>query len=68
MTESSPATASRRLACPRCGTAFECSQSDDCWCAAEPYKLPVTSAEDCFCPTCLRRAAAEQEAARRKPR
>jgi hypothetical protein len=54
--------ATRRLACARCGAAFECAPGGDCWCAAEPYKLPLTAAgeiEDCLCPTCLRKAAAE---------
>lgn len=52
----------RRLACARCGTAFECGLSGDCWCAAEPYRLPLTAAgasEDCLCPQCLRKAAAQ---------
>ena len=51
----------RRLACARCGTAFECGAPGDCWCAAEPYRLPLTAAganEDCLCPACLRKAAA----------
>ncbi|HEX3338223.1 MAG TPA: cysteine-rich CWC family protein [Pseudolabrys sp.] len=54
------ATTPRRLSCARCGTAFECGLSTDCWCAAEPYRLPMTKAwiEDCLCPTCLRKAAA----------
>jgi len=32
-------------------------------CAAEPYRLPLTSAgvsEDCLCPDCLRQAAAAE--------
>jgi hypothetical protein len=56
----------RRLACARCGTAFECGLSDDCWCAAEAYRLPLTQAgadEDCLCPSCLRKAAAAPAAA-----
>jgi hypothetical protein len=50
----------RVLACIRCGAAFECGLSGDCWCAAEPYRLPMTKAslEDCLCPSCLRKAAA----------
>ena len=54
----------RRLACARCGTAFECGLSGDCWCAAEPYRLPLTAAgasEDCLCPECLRKVAAQFE-------
>ena len=57
---------SRRLACARCGAAFECSPGGGCWCAAEPYRLPLTQAgeiEDCLCPTCLRQAAALPRAA-----
>ncbi|MSO67440.1 MAG: hypothetical protein EXR03_09250 [Pseudolabrys sp.] len=50
----------RKLACARCGAAFECGLGGECWCAAEPYRLPVTdaAAEDCLCPACLRKAAA----------
>lgn len=61
MTEQAP-NASRRVACARCGTTFECGLSGGCWCADEPYRLPLTAAgvsEDCLCPACLRRAAAE---------
>jgi len=49
----------RRLACARCGAAFECGLGGDCWCAAEPYRLPLpdAAAEDCLCPACLRKAA-----------
>ena len=52
---------SRKLACARCGSVFECALAGDCWCAAEPYRLPLTTAgaiEDCLCPACLRQAAA----------
>ncbi|MGA7531316.1 MAG: cysteine-rich CWC family protein [Pseudolabrys sp.] len=61
------ATTPRRLSCARCGTAFECGLSTDCWCAAEPYRLPMTKAwiEDCLCPTCLRKAAAALADSRR---
>ena len=55
----------RQLSCARCGTAFECGQAEGCWCAAEPYKMPLTAAganEDCLCPACLRKAAAAQPA------
>ena len=51
---------SRQLACARCGTVFECRLAGECWCAAEPYRLPLT-AEDCLCPACLRKAAALQD-------
>jgi hypothetical protein len=50
----------RRLACARCGTAFDCALGGECWCAAEPVRLPLTAAgvsEDCLCPQCLRKAA-----------
>ena len=55
----SEAPAPRRLACARCGTAFDCGLGGECWCAAEPYRLPMTDAtrEDCLCPACLRQAA-----------
>jgi hypothetical protein len=56
----------RRLACARCGTAFECGAPGECWCAAELYRLPLTPAgeiEDCLCPACLRKAAALPRAA-----
>jgi len=50
----------RRLNCARCGTAFKCSLGGGCWCAAEPYRLPISeqTTEDCLCPACLRAAAA----------
>jgi hypothetical protein len=52
----------RKLACARCGAAFDCSLEGGCWCAAEPYRLPLPatsgSDEDCLCPACLRKAAA----------
>ena len=54
------ATATRTLACARCGTVFECQLAGGCWCVAEPYRLPLTAdgaAEDCLCPACLRQAA-----------
>ena len=55
-----PPNSPRTLACARCGTAFECRPAGGCWCAAEPYRLPLTAegaAEDCLCPACLRQAA-----------
>jgi len=57
-----PISTSRKLACARCGTVFECGLGGTCWCAAEPYRLPMTNAatEDCLCPACLRKAAADQ--------
>jgi hypothetical protein len=52
----------RRLACARCGAAFGCAPGG-CWCAAEPYRLPMTdtAVEGCLCPACLRKAAAAAE-------
>jgi hypothetical protein len=51
----------RKLACARCGAAFDCSLEGGCWCAAEPYRMPLPattgSDEDCLCPDCLRKAA-----------
>jgi hypothetical protein len=51
----------RQLACARCGAAFECAVAGDCWCAAEPYKLPMPTdaSEDCLCPACLRQLAVQ---------
>jgi hypothetical protein len=57
------AALTRHLVCARCGKQFECGPPGDCWCAAEPYRLPMTEAgaeEDCLCPACLRQAAAAQ--------
>jgi len=57
----------RRLACARCGAAFDCGRSGECWCAAEPYRMPLTQAgeiEDCLCPACLRALAASAPPAR----
>jgi hypothetical protein len=55
-------TPPRRLACARCGTVFDCSLGGGCWCAAEPYRLPMPdeAAADCLCPDCLRAKAAAQ--------
>ena len=59
--------AMRRLACARCGAAFECgSAAGNCWCAAEDFRLPLPpagSTEDCLCPACLRKAAGAQAGA-----
>jgi hypothetical protein len=50
----------RKLACARCGAAFDCNLEGGCWCAAEPYRLPMLdAAQDCLCPACLRKAAAD---------
>ena len=53
----------RRLACARCGTAFDCGSGGSeaaCWCMDEAYRLPMPEASggDCLCPACLRAAAA----------
>jgi hypothetical protein len=56
-------SAIRRLACARCGAAFECgANADTCWCVEEDFRLPMPAAgsgEDCRCPACLRKAAAD---------
>ena len=57
------AVSMRDVTCARCGTAFGCSLSGDCWCAEETAKLPVPArgeveGEDCLCRDCLRKAAA----------
>ena len=57
-----PPPTPRRLACARCGATFDCGLGGECWCAAEPCRLPLTPAgekEDCLCPQCLRKAAAQ---------
>jgi Cysteine-rich CWC len=61
-------SAPRPLTCARCGVPFDCGLGGDCWCAAEPFRLPMPkpapkltpepgSVEDCLCPICLRAAA-----------
>jgi 1-acyl-sn-glycerol-3-phosphate acyltransferase len=50
----------RALACARCGAAFTCDLSGQCWCATETARLPMPAeGEDCLCPACLRAAAAQ---------
>ena len=37
----------RRLACARCGTAFDCGSDGTgkaCWCMDETYRLPMPEA------------------------
>jgi hypothetical protein len=54
-------TPSPRAQCARCGAAFACSPGGDCWCAAEPVRLPMPSPlsdEGCLCAVCLRAATA----------
>jgi hypothetical protein len=55
----------RRVTCARCGAAFDCGIGGECWCAAEPYRLPLPAAEDCLCRDCLRKAAGGIAALRR---
>ena len=38
------AVASRRMICARCGRAFDCGLGGECWCAAEPFRLPMPPA------------------------
>jgi hypothetical protein len=61
MSATTAETKVRRLACTRCGSAFDCGsggRDGGCWCADEPCRLPMsTTGEDCLCPTCLRRLA-----------
>lgn len=60
------ASAPRALVCAECGAAFTCTGDAACWCAAEPYRLPLPDAAsggDCLCPACLR-GKAEQSARR----
>jgi len=55
--------AARRLTCPRCGSEFQCGLGGDCWCAAEPVRLPMTGSaaeDDCLCPACLRAVMADR--------
>jgi hypothetical protein len=57
-----PSLPLRRLACERCGNAFDCgseSASGQCWCMQEDYRLPMPdpAAGDCLCPACLRALA-----------
>jgi len=68
MTDSKPAPA-RRLTCACCGAAFDCGLGGDCWCAAEPYRMPLDAGkgEDCLCPACLRQAAARHAADTKRP-
>ena len=60
----------RRLACARCGSAFDCGSGGSngaCWCMDEDYRLPMSeaSAGDCLCPACLRAEAAAAAAKER---
>jgi len=51
----------RTVACPGCGARFNCRPDGECWCAAEPFRLPLpeeATAAECLCPACLRIAAA----------
>ncbi|MDI1344942.1 MAG: hypothetical protein PSV22_12690 [Pseudolabrys sp.] len=55
-----PDNPSRQLACAQCGAVFACNLAGGCWCAEEPYRVPMpeTAAQDCLCPACLRKLAA----------
>jgi len=58
--------AARTKTCTHCGTVFDCSTSSGCWCAKEPYRLPMPapgSTDDRMCPPCLRAEAAKRQAA-----
>ena len=53
------------VTCARCGAGFNCSPGHDCWCAAEPFRLPMPeagSSAGCLCPTCLRAFALGHQA------
>jgi Cysteine-rich CWC len=54
-------SAPRRLLCARCGTASGCTLGVDCWCHAEPFRLPMpetgSADDDCLCPACLQATA-----------
>jgi hypothetical protein len=62
----------RRVVCEGCSTEFDCTRNHrgECWCAAEPYRLPTPlpaatgSFTDCLCPSCLRKVAQRLLAAR----
>jgi hypothetical protein len=49
----------RTVVCPVCGKRFTCRPGGECWCAAEPFRLPLPAepAAGCLCPDCLRAAA-----------
>jgi hypothetical protein len=63
----------RRVVCEGCGTEFHCTGNNrgDCWCAAEPYRLPTPLSAQigdfthCLCPSCLRKVAERLREARR---
>jgi hypothetical protein len=52
--------ATRRLACARCGTHFDCSLGGVLVRRGLIGCLPDSAVEDCLCPTCLRSKAAAQ--------
>lgn len=47
----------RTLICGHCGEPFTCSLGGDCWCDAEPARLPLPATGDCLCRNCMRRLA-----------
>jgi hypothetical protein len=58
----------RRLACARCGAAFDCGsggRAGGCWCMDEASRMPMPESADadCLCPVCLK-AALSQPAGR----
>ncbi len=58
------ASTSRAMTCARCGAAFTCGLSAECWCAQEPARLPLPDQNhtDCLCRDCLRAEAAARSA------
>lgn len=56
-------TQTAEIRCSRCGAAFGCDPAGNCWCKEESFRLPtpVSGAESCLCPKCLR-AEAEKPA------
>jgi len=71
MSLTAPRAEPRRLACARCGAAFECgSAQGSCWCFEENVRLPMPAAdstEDCLCPACLRATASSSPGRREAP-
>jgi hypothetical protein len=60
MSASSTATLAQ---CPTCGRGFACDPDGTCWCATLPPVTPrPEEASGCFCPDCLAKRAAAQQA------
>lgn len=53
---------STTIRCTKCGASFGCDPAGNCWCKEENFRLPmpVSTAESCLCPKCLREAAEAQ--------